>query len=58
MLLIVHIVSAATAVGLAQSRGRELDCRVGGRGFDSWGRNEGTAFALQRLDLRVAWMTT
>ena len=49
------------------SVGRELDCRAGGRGFDSRGRkntqflkqlrNKCTALALKRLAFRVAGMT-
>ena len=48
----------ATAVVLAQSVER-VDCRAGGRGFDSRGPTSIlTPFALQVLDLHVARMTT
>ena len=40
---------ATTVAVLAQSVER-VDCRAGGRGFDSWGRTntQGTLFALQQ----------
>ena len=50
--------------GRISSVGRVLDCRVGSRGFDSWGQTITQGAKLTEkwrykwLDLPVAWMTT